>query len=203
MARRINGRLRRRPKLVNTILPTFFPQAIPRFLPHQRGNVLTVSPPLRFSPFIESRIFCPVRLTKPLRSHKGLLAPLEVVRVTETKDVKMTAILPIPPATKAWGESNLSDLENDKAVFEPEKGDVAGPLYGGAAAEKANGARLVVIASPTFAFDDLVKRLDPADLRRGISAARFPANGELFRNSIFWLAKMDPGQRSTTAKAPP
>jgi hypothetical protein len=131
-------------------------------------------------------------ITRPLRSLSGFFVPLEVVKTPGATDVKVTPILPIPENPKSWGESTLSDLDSGKAVFEPEKGDIPGPLYGGAVAEKKNGGRLVVIGCPTFAFDQRITVPDPVLLRQNRLVARFPANAELFANSVFWLAKMEP-----------
>jgi hypothetical protein len=43
-----------------------------------------------------------------------------------------------------------------------------------------------------FAFDRYLQEPDVNMLRRGIIVSRFPANAELFNNSVFWLAKMEP-----------
>ena len=132
-------------------------------------------------------------ITRPLRSLQSWLVPLEIVKTTSAPDVTVTPIIPVPDSPKSWGESNLASLEEAKAEYEPDKGDIPGPIYGGAAAEnKKTGNRLVVIASPMFAFDRWVNETDPAMLRRGLVVARFPGNAELFNNSIFWLAKMEP-----------
>ena len=63
-----------------------------------------------------------------------------------------------------------------------------------AIAEKTGGGRLVVIAAP-FPLDewtDPLRRPDPTLLKQRILASRFPGNMELFCNSVFWLAKMEP-----------
>jgi hypothetical protein len=66
------------------------------------------------------------------------------------------------------------------------------PLYGAAAAENKNGARLVVVGSYVFASSDLVDLPDNDMLEKhGLNVARLPGNGEFFVNSIFWLSHMD------------
>src|SRR5204863_3718838 len=77
------------------------------------------------------------------------------------------------------------------AKFEPDKGDMAPRIYGGAAGEKKGGGRVLVIGSGMFARDDFVAQPDMAMLKKGYAVARFPGNGELFTNGIFWLSKMD------------
>ncbi len=130
-------------------------------------------------------------ITKPLRSLAGFFVPFEVVKTTAAKDVTVTPIIPIPNSPKSWGESNLAALDELKAQFES-PADVEGPLFGGAAAERKDGGRLVVIGCPSFAFDDWVDRIDPNLWKQGHRVARYPANGELFSNSVFWLARMEP-----------
>jgi len=152
-------------------------------------------------------------ITKPLRSLGGFVVPLEVVKrippVAATPpaastqpapaataaggEVTVTSILPVPTNVKTWGETDLSSLEEaSKAAYEPDKGDIPSPIFGGAVAEKKGGGRLVVIGSPMFAFDQWVKAYDPQMLQRNLLVTRYPANAELFNNCVFWLAKMEP-----------
>ena len=52
--------------------------------------------------------------------------------------------------------------------------------------------RLVVIGCARFPYNFLITLPDQKVFdRTGREVARFPGNGELFTNSIFWLAKMD------------
>jgi hypothetical protein len=106
--------------------------------------------------------------------------------------IKTTPILPVPTAMKTWGETDLDALQNLSDFKFDEGKDIAAPLFGGAVAEKEKGGRLVVIGSPMFAFDRYINEPDPTMLRRGMVVSRFPANAELFANSVFWLAKMEP-----------
>jgi hypothetical protein len=133
-------------------------------------------------------------ITKPLASLSSWLVPAMAVKPTAQAPagVKVTPILPLPTEPRSWGETDLEALQNQSAIQFDEGKDVAGPLYAGAVAEKEKGGRLVVIASPMFAFDRYVNEPDPTLLRRGMIVSRFPANGELFNNSVFWLAKMEP-----------
>ena len=106
--------------------------------------------------------------------------------------MKATPIIPIPNNPPCWGETDLESLQSMTDISYDKDKDVAPPIYGGAIAEKDKAGRLVVIASPTFAFDRYINEPDPNLLKQGIVAAHFPANAELFSNSIFWLAKMEP-----------
>jgi hypothetical protein len=130
-------------------------------------------------------------ITRPLRSLESLIVPILPVETKKVEGVNVTPILPVPSDVPSWGESDFSSLQNERQVIYEKDSDKSGPLFGGAAAER-NGHRLVVIGSPTFAFNFELSMVDPELERQEIYVSRFPANGELFMNSIFWLAKMDP-----------
>jgi hypothetical protein len=137
-------------------------------------------------------------ITKPLRSLQSIHVPLMAVKpapagaTTQPTGVKTSMLIPLPTNPKSWGETDFDALQNGDAVKFDAGRDVEGPIYGGAAAEKDKGGRLVVIGSPTFAWDRYVNDVDPEMFRRGIIVSHFPANAELFTNSVFWLAKMEP-----------
>ena len=131
-------------------------------------------------------------ITRPLRSLESWLAPLLPVKTTTVAGVKTTPIIPIPTEPPSWGESDADAVfQMGDIKFDADK-DLAAPIYGGAVAEKEKGGRVVVIGSPTFAMDRFIKEPDPDMLERGWEVARFPANADLFANSMFWLAKMEP-----------
>jgi hypothetical protein len=137
-------------------------------------------------------------ITKPLRSLPSMLLPLMVVKPADkpVAGVKVTPIIPLPTEPAAsWGEKDIDSLQNDpdKVKFDAAS-DIAGPIFGGAVAEKDKAGRLVVIASP-FPHDrwtDPYQSYDPKLLRSNILVSRFPGNLELFQNSVFWLAHMEP-----------
>ncbi|MEO6437185.1 MAG: Gldg family protein [Tepidisphaeraceae bacterium] len=136
-------------------------------------------------------------ITRPLQSLSSWLVPTLVVKPTKDvpAGVKVTPIIAVPSEPKSWGETDIQALQELSDFKFDEKTDVAGPMWAGAVAEKEKGGRLVVIASPIFAFDrytDPYQSPDPKLLQLRILASRFPANAELFTNSIFWLAKMEP-----------
>jgi len=132
-------------------------------------------------------------IAKPLQSLDALIAPMLSIKTHETKGVTVTPLLPTPPLLKCWGETDINALETDRsAKFDPDKGDIPGPLNGAAASEKVgSGARLVAFGAPQFAFNTIVAEPDPAMLQRGLLVSRFPGNAELFVNSVFWLSHMD------------
>jgi hypothetical protein len=138
-------------------------------------------------------------ITKPLRSLDTLLVPLIPVDTTDAKGVKVTRILPVPNTPQSWGERDFDSLRQGKGVtFDPNPkdgapADLAGPLWGGAVAEKDGGkGRLVVIGCRTFAVNDYVNEPDTEVLRTQRRVVpRFPGSAELFMNSVFWLSKLD------------
>jgi hypothetical protein len=141
-------------------------------------------------------------MTRPLKSLDGLFAPIlsvstfspqSTTRPTTqpSQTAKTQQILPVPGLMRTWGETDIASLESGgQPKFEPDKGDVAPPLFGGATSEKGT-SRVAVIGGPQFAFNAIVSEPDPALLRKNLIVSRFPGNAELFQNAIFWLAHED------------
>jgi hypothetical protein len=134
-------------------------------------------------------------ITRPLRSLDGLLIPMVLVDTQQKEGFKATPLLPIPQTPPAWGESDLETaLQGEKVEFNsPAKGgnDTPPPIYAGAAVEKDGGGRLVALGSLQFVTTEFLSIPDEEFANAGALVARFPANAELFANSVFWLAKMD------------
>jgi hypothetical protein len=110
-------------------------------------------------------------------------------------DVKVTEIIPVPTTPKSWGETDLASMQptptnrRPMPTFDP-AADVPAPLFAGAVAEKQGKGRLVVIGSASFASTTLVNYPDQKLYEKSKTlVSRFPGNGELFTNSIFWLAR--------------
>jgi len=134
-------------------------------------------------------------IAKPEQNLDSVFVPICPVDTINAPGAKVTALLPLSQAVgglKTWGETDIDALSrNEPPAYQPDKGDLPPPIFGGAAVEKGNG-RLVVIGSASFMFNRLVRFPDPTMLRRGVVVSRFPGNLELATNSIFWLAKLDP-----------
>jgi len=131
-------------------------------------------------------------VTKTLETLDAALVPLLPVNATPAAGLTITKILPIPEDLKIWGESDLASLgRTGPPTFDPKTGDLPPPLWSGAIVEKAGKGRIVVIGNAQFAANGLLEFPDPKMARSKLDVARFPGNGELFTNSIFWLAKMD------------
>jgi hypothetical protein len=132
-------------------------------------------------------------VTKTLQSLDCALVPLLPVETHTVKDVSATKIIPVPTDLKTWGESDLSSIgqRNGNPTFDPKSGDLPPPLWGGAIAEKQGKGRVVVLGNASFVANQLLRLPDPKLPRNMEDIARFPGNGELFTNSVFWLSKLD------------
>jgi hypothetical protein len=132
-------------------------------------------------------------LTQPLRSLDFVVARAAPVKTIATPGVKTTPLLPIPQNLKNWGERDSQSISDDKPKFDETgpNADVPPPLFAGAVAEK-DKTRLVVIGN-LYGFTNQALTLpDEEMLKRGILVSRFPGNGELFANAVFWLDRMEP-----------
>jgi hypothetical protein len=138
-------------------------------------------------------------ITQPLQSLDALLLHMMPVTTKQTPGYKTTSLLPMPQGT--WGERDVEAatrgdaVKFDAAGKDGATGDIAGPINVAAASEKeGGGGRVVVIGGLQLALNDIITLPDPKLLQRErpIVVARFPGNGELLANSVFWLAKMEP-----------
>jgi hypothetical protein len=132
-------------------------------------------------------------ITSTLQSLDAALVPMLPVSFPGAPDATVTKLLPVPQEPRSWGESDISSVSRRGGVpaYDPASGDMPGPLYSGAAVEKKGKGRLVVIGSAQFANNLMLTIPDQKLLRQKVEVARFPGNGELFTNSIFWLGKME------------
>jgi hypothetical protein len=132
-------------------------------------------------------------LAAPLKSLDSVIARAIPIKLTPVNGVKQTPLLPMPQSMKVWGERDTKSIDDGNPTFDEAgpKADVPPPLFAGAAVEK-DKSRLVV-AGNLVGFTNMVLNLpDQEMLSRRIFVRRFPGNGELFTNSVFWLARMEP-----------
>ena len=147
--------------------------------------------------FFEVRDWGDHPITSALRSLPGIFfygIPVEVTSADKMpRGVKVSSIIPIPGAPSApnsWGMTDLKTRREGSPTFNPEK-DLPGPLFGGAVAEKEGGGRVVVFGSLGMVSSDAVTFPDPELYKKDIYVIRFPGNGELFSNAIYWLSKQE------------
>jgi hypothetical protein len=130
-------------------------------------------------------------IARPLRSLDALLAGVIPIRITEAPGLSSSTLLPIPSQPPSWGERDMQSIESQELRFDPAR-DVAPPLYAGAAVDKEGAGRLVVLGGVSMFMNDILNIPDVEMLRQQRRlVARFPGNGDLFANSIFWLANME------------
>jgi hypothetical protein len=134
-------------------------------------------------------------LTRPLQSLDLFLPQVMPLTITHPAGYKTSPLVTLPEGS--WGERNVDAMMKGSVKFEPGKdgapGDMPGPIHVAAASENEKGGnRLVVIGGLQMAVDDLLMLEDPVLAQRDIRVLRFPGNGELVTNSVFWLAKQDP-----------
>jgi hypothetical protein len=127
-------------------------------------------------------------VTAPLRTLPGVLIGGVPVNRTDVKGVKSWSILPVPTDQKIWGETDINSV-NAGATYNPDKGDLAPPLYSGAVAEKEGKGRVVVIGSSAMPNNGVMRYRDAEGNVRG---AAFPGNSEVFMDSVFWLSHQEP-----------
>jgi len=97
-----------------------------------------------------------------------------------------TSVLARIAGNMLWAETDLA-FGNPPEYSEAES---ASSLVVAAASER-NGQRIVVVGDPVWAARDIVTygMLGPGSAE--LTGARFPANSELFMNSVYWLAGLD------------
>ncbi|MCE9589053.1 MAG: GldG family protein [Planctomycetes bacterium] len=115
-------------------------------------------------------------------------SPLELLP-TEGKGVTTYPLIEAT-APEMWAEKNLSNFPNIK--YDPA---TASDKFVLGAAVQAKDNRLVVISDPSWATDAVTTNADPS-LRQGegmaeIYGTAYPANAELFINSVYWLSGLD------------
>jgi ABC-type uncharacterized transport system involved in gliding motility auxiliary subunit len=97
-----------------------------------------------------------------------------------TVDAENTDVSPTPlvlTIAQSWGETDFSALEGQQALTYDEGTDIIGPLTLAAAAENRTAkSRVVVFGSSSFAVD---------------SNFDFSGNGDMFVNTIDWLAEKE------------
>jgi hypothetical protein len=102
----------------------------------------------------------------------------------QSKGAKTVAMVTLS-GSDLWAERELrSDNPTPSAEERADKFVIA------AAAEKGD-QRLVAFSDPMFATDDYTTRSQLGPGTADLFGAQFPANAELFVNSVYWLAGMD------------
>jgi hypothetical protein len=138
-------------------------------------------------------------LARPLDGLEGIFIGLSPVTIHSTAGYTAQPLLPVPTAPdspRSWASASYMPPDpnapaSPPLVFDP-KVDQPGPLFAGAAIEKNGGNRVVVLsAGGAFVTNQILELganyFDP----NAPPVIRFPANGELFTNSVFWASRQD------------
>jgi hypothetical protein len=134
-------------------------------------------------------------ITRPVQSLDSVWVPTMAVTTTKVPDATPVSLVPMDkafPGLKVWGDTNIDALrDGGTPTYDPAK-DMAPSIYGMAVSEKKSGARVVVMGSPLM-FNGRINIPDPVIAEtQNRYVSRFPGNGELTANSLFWLAHLDP-----------
>jgi hypothetical protein len=133
-------------------------------------------------------------ITRAVQSLDSIWVPTMAVTTTTVSDATATSLIPMDnayPGLKVWGSNSIDAMhDGGDPVFDSTK-DMPGPVYGMAVSEKKNGGRVVVMGSPLM-VNGRIDIPDPAIYKKeGRIVNRFPGNGELATDSLFWLAHLD------------
>ncbi|TWT44817.1 ABC-type uncharacterized transport system [Phycisphaerae bacterium RAS1] len=132
---------------------------------------------------------------KPLQALPGALqtvCPLGIVTGDAApKGVKVEPIIEVKNSEDIWAFDDINrirdDLQKQRGTL-PAPTDLRAPFPVALAATNEGGQKLVVIASETFAADQITQAMGMQPTSSGIAMFRlFPANTDLFLNTINWL----------------
>lgn len=132
-------------------------------------------------------------VTKALAGMPGAIvqgSPIEFDAKAKEKDVKLFPLF-VVTGKDLWAEKNLSDdkpLKRDPAT--------AADRYVLAAASESKTGRVVVVTDPIWAANRVAHNADAELREQGMYfadrlGAAYPANSELFVNSVEWLAGLE------------
>ncbi len=130
-------------------------------------------------------------LAEAIRSLDTVLLAAVPVETKPVEGVTQSPLLPAPAEPPSWGETATEGVAQRDVEYQ-EGVDIKGPLFAGVAAEKGPG-RVVVLGTYQSFVNDILGFPDIELFQKtGVLTIRFPGSGELFNNSIFWLARMEP-----------
>ncbi|MBI5865492.1 MAG: Gldg family protein [Planctomycetes bacterium] len=106
--------------------------------------------------------------------------------------VKIEPLIEVPASNDVWAFSNIdrvqSDLTNKQGTRRYDD-DIKAPFALALAATNEQGQKLVVFTSDTFFGDGVLNIADFVQVGGALAlAAKFPANSDLFLNSLHWLS---------------
>jgi hypothetical protein len=130
-----------------------------------------------------------LKITRALGSMQGMFVQSSPIKLSDEKTVTHYPLVRLQ-GDRLWAETDMQAASNPSNA-EYDENNAADNFRVGVAAKKQNGPRLIAVADRAWANDLLTSM---GMLGRGtasITGARFPANSELFVNSVYWLAGME------------
>ena len=113
---------------------------------------------------------------------EGVLIRAVSLKLTDKPDEDLETWPLIETDDTTWSAMSFGPSDNVQRAED----DPGGLVAVGAAAQRAQ-QRLVVISSPVWA-SDMITEAGPQTMFGEMLYARFPANAEMFTNSVYWLA---------------
>jgi hypothetical protein len=131
-------------------------------------------------------------VTQALGGMGGVFLRASPLKLGETAGVEHYPLVRLS-GDRLWAESDMETLSNPQSASFKESTASSSFLIGAAA--KRDGQRLVTVADQVWATDTITTagRLGGQIVPQmaEFAGAAFPANSELFVNSVFWLAGLD------------
>ena len=129
-------------------------------------------------------------ITRALAGMPGLVVGANPVVATAGDGLRVEPLVELR-GNRMWAERNLDALEDIQSA--PYDAAAARDVFTAAVAveREGQGGRLVVVADPQWATDAVTQFGHWGEGTAELSGARFPANSELFVNSVYWLAGLD------------
>lgn len=126
-------------------------------------------------------------ITKALGGMRGVVVQACPIVIGQAEGAK-TAPLVRVTGERLWAESDMAELQSRAAKYD--ETNAAESFVVGAASERGDG-RLIAVADPVWASNEVTTLgpLGPGSAE--MLGALFPANSELFVNSVYWLAGLD------------
>jgi hypothetical protein len=134
-----------------------------------------------------------LKITQAIGAMQGVFIQPSPIKLSETDGITYDPLVRLT-GDRLWAETDMQAISQPaNAQFDQAKS--ADSYTVGVAAKKKQGARLIAVADPAWANDMITTaglvggRIMPRMAE--LTGAAFPANSELFVNSVYWLAGMD------------
>lgn len=133
-----------------------------------------------------------LRVTRALGRMEGMFAPTSPIKLKSKSKIEHHPLIRVT-GNRLWAETELRSFSSLREV-EVDENTRADSFLLGVAAEKNTGGRLIVTTAGSWASNGIaanarLRATRTGQVQRG--GLRYPANSELFVNSIYWLTRND------------